>query len=74
MFYSGLEIISTFIIHHPVYGCTFHVRFNLLNMALAGPVLYYFQLTNAIQRKKKQADIFFKIFKNRQPLYIGDDY
>ena len=43
MFSSGLEIFSTFYIHHPVYGSSFLVRFNLttstmLIIALAGPV------------------------------------
>ena len=31
MFSSGLEIFSTFNIHHPVSGCPFHVHFSLIN-------------------------------------------
>ena len=44
MISSGLEIFSTFNINYPVYGCPFHVRFNLtasplyLTIALAGTV------------------------------------
>ena len=58
MFSSGLEIFSTFTIHHPVYGCPFHVR-----LTLASPVCPT-DKRHLVEKKSKLI----------RPFYIGDDY
>ena len=57
IFFSGLEIFSTFNIHHSVDGCPFHVRFNLIKSTIVNYRFVACPVRQAVKRHQAEKKV-----------------